>query len=308
MKYMSKSFPDLEVHLLNRRITCLTIPRVLEAILRSCRENRKLIVSSYNVNSFIHSMLSPWFYEFQQQTDITLCDSMGILGTIRRMGLKLPIDYRVSYTLLMPKLLEMANYHSLSIFLLGAQPKNLQAALERQKEYYPNIRLMGYHGYFTPEDKEQNNAVINYINQAKPQILVVGMGCPIQEKWLHLNQQKLDVNIIMPGGAVIDRLAGIVPDCPSLLSNISLEWLYRLCREPRRMARRYLLGNPAFLLLIMLAKSSMKSTDLLKFQPLSISDLFRQRSQADCIKVPNDTASPALPSKQPGYKEFRRAQ
>ncbi|MGA7952683.1 MAG: WecB/TagA/CpsF family glycosyltransferase [Gloeobacterales cyanobacterium] len=268
---------------------------MLEAILRSCEENRKIIVSSYNVNSFNHSMLLPWFYEFQQQTDITLCDSMGILGTIRSMGLKLPKNYRVSYTLLMPKLFEMANRYGLSIFLLGAQPKNLQAALQRQKEYYPNIQLMGHHGYFSPEDKEQNAAVIHRINRAKPQILIVGMGCPIQEKWLHLNQQKLDVNTIMPGGAVIDRLAGIVPDCPNLLSDISLEWFYRLCREPRRMAHRYLLGNPAFLLLIMLAKASMRSTDLLKFQPLSISDLRRRQLQAVRSNVLN---SPALLAKQ----------
>jgi N-acetylglucosaminyldiphosphoundecaprenol N-acetyl-beta-D-mannosaminyltransferase len=292
VKLMSDSFPNLEVHLLNRRITCMTIPGVIEAVLKSCQENRKIIMSSYTVNSFNHSMMSPWFYEFQQQADITLCDSMGMLGAIRSMGLKLPIDYRVSYTLLMPQLFKMANQHHLSVFLLGARPKDLQAALKRQKEAYPNIHFMGHHGYFSPEDKEQNAAVINHINRAKPQILIVGMGCPMQEKWLHLNQQKLRANTIMSGGAVIDRLAGIVPDCPTLLSDMSLEWLYRLYREPRRMANRYLLGNPAFVLLVMLAKSSMKSAELLKFQPLSISGLRRQ-SQAMRANVPNATVSPS---------------
>jgi N-acetylglucosaminyldiphosphoundecaprenol N-acetyl-beta-D-mannosaminyltransferase len=283
MKLTSESFPNLEVHLLNRRITYMTIPGVLEAVLRSCKENRKITVSSYTINSFNHSMLSPWFYEFQQQADITLCDSMGMLGAIRSMGLKLPIDYRVSYTLLMPKLFEMANRHSLSVFLLGARQKDLQAALQRQKERYPHIHFMGHHGYFSPEDKEQSTTVIDRINHAKPQILIVGMGCPIQEKWLHLNQQKLDVNTIMSGGAVIDRLAGVVPDCPTLLSDMSLEWLYRLYQEPQRMANRYLLGNPAFLLLIMLAKSSLTSAELLKFQPLSISDVVLKHSQQSCL-------------------------
>jgi N-acetylglucosaminyldiphosphoundecaprenol N-acetyl-beta-D-mannosaminyltransferase len=292
VKLMPNSFPNLEVHLLNRRITCMTIPRVLEAVLGSCKENRKIIMSYYNVNSFNQSMLLPWFYEFQQQTDIALCDSMGMLGAMRIMGLNLPTDYRVSYTLLIPKLFEMANRHGLSVFLLGARPKDLQAALQRQKESYPNVHFMGHHGYFSPEDKQQNAAVINRINRAKPQILIVGMGSPIQEKWLHLNQKKLDVNTIMSGGAVIDRLAGIVPDCPTLLSEMSLEWLYRLYREPRRMANRYLLGNPAFLLLIMLAKSSLKSADLLKFQPLPISGLYRQ-SQAIHTSVPNATVSPS---------------
>lgn len=302
---MSESFPNLEVHLLNRRITCMTIPEVLEAILRSCRENRKIIMSYYNVNSFNQSMLLPWFYEFQQQTDIALCDSMGILGTMRIMGLKLPNDYRVSHTLLMPKLLEMANRHSLSVFLLGARQKNLQAALERQKEHYPNIHFMGHHGYFSPEDKAQNTAVIDRINRAKPQILIVGMGSPIQEKWLHLNQQKLEVNTLIAGGAVIDRFAGIVPDCPALLSDMSLEWLYRFCREPRRMANRYLLGNPAFLLLVMLAKSSMKSADLLKFQPLPLSGLYRQAKGVRTNVSNISSAATPIPLQDTGFGEFK---
>jgi N-acetylglucosaminyldiphosphoundecaprenol N-acetyl-beta-D-mannosaminyltransferase len=291
VKITSQSFPNLEVHLLNRRITCMTIPGVLEAILKSCKENRKIIMSYYNVNSFNQSMLLPWFYEFQQQTDIALCDSMGILGTMRSMGLKLPKDYRVSHTLLMPKLLEMANQHSLSVFFLGSRQQNLQAALRRQQQYYPNIHFTGHHGYFSPEDKVQNAAVIDRINRARPQILIVGMGSPIQERWLHLNQQKLYANTLIAGGAVIDRLAGVVPDCPTLLSDMSLEWLYRLYHEPGRMANRYLLGNPAFVLLVMLAKSSMKSADLLKFQPLSISDLCRTRIVH--TNSPNTVVSPA---------------
>jgi N-acetylglucosaminyldiphosphoundecaprenol N-acetyl-beta-D-mannosaminyltransferase len=71
----------------------------------------------------------------------------------------------------------------------------------------------------------------------------------------------------MAGGAVIDRLAGVVPDCPELLSNLSLEWLYRLCREPRRLSLRYLLGNPAFVLQVALAKSLAGPNDLLDIRP-----------------------------------------
>ncbi len=104
------------------------------------------------------------------------------------------------------------------------------------------------------EDPEQNEAVIEQINHVKPHILVVGMGMPIQENWIRLHRSRLNVNVFMPGGAVIDRLAGVISDCPEFISNLGSEWLYRLWREPKRLAARYLLGNPAFVLQMALAK------------------------------------------------------
>ncbi len=246
--------PNLEVHLLGRRITCMTVPAVVEAIYAACTEDRKMVVANYNVHGFNLTMQFPWFYNFLQSADITHCDSSGILKAIRYMGLDLPIQYRVSYTRLMPALLECCNRHGLSMFLLGAKPENLEAALVRMKEKYPNARFAGHHGYFTKEDSVQNEAVVQQINSIKPNILIVGMGMPLQGKWIQQHRSRLNVNVCMPGGAIIDRLAGVVSDCPTLISNMGFEWLYRLGREPRRLAARYLLGNLAFVLHIAMAK------------------------------------------------------
>jgi N-acetylglucosaminyldiphosphoundecaprenol N-acetyl-beta-D-mannosaminyltransferase len=245
----------------------MTIPTLLETITYSCLERRKLTISYYNIHSFNLSMQLPWFYDFLESSDIALCDSMGILGAIRYLGLDLPIDYRVSFSLLMPKLLERCNEQGFSIFLLGAKSKLLEIALEKIALAYPKIVLHGHHGYFGVRDPEQNAKVIRSINEIEPQILLVGMGSPIQEQWLYQNRQKLRANVLMAGGAVIDRLAGVVPNCPELLSNLSLEWLYRLCREPRRLSLRYLLGNPAFVLQVALAKSLAGPNDLLDIRP-----------------------------------------
>jgi N-acetylglucosaminyldiphosphoundecaprenol N-acetyl-beta-D-mannosaminyltransferase len=246
--------PNLNVHLLSRRITCMSVPAIVEAIHTACIQGRKITVANYNVHSFNLSMLLPWFYNFLQSAEITHCDSSGILKALEFMGLKLPIEYRASYTALMPALLEHCNKQGFSIFLLGSKPECLEAAIKQLKSEYPNIRLDGHDGYFDIEDLDQNEAVIQKINLAKPNILVVGMGMPRQENWIRLHRSRLNVNVIMAGGAVIDRLAGIVSDCPSILSEWGLEWLYRLCREPKRLAVRYLLGNPAFVLLLALAK------------------------------------------------------
>lgn len=249
-----ETFPNYKVHLLGRKITCMTIPAIIEAIQLACVERRRITVAHYNVHSFNLSMQLPWFYNFLENAEITHCDSIGILKAFHYMGLDLPIQYRVSYTLLIPKLLEHCNQHSLSIFLLGSKSEHLAAALENLRRQYPNISVAGHHGYFSIDDPDDNDAVVQKINQAKPHILLVGMGMPMQENWIRLHRSCLNTNVIMPGGAVIDRLAGVVSDCPTFLSNQGLEWLYRLCSEPKRLAVRYLVGNPAFMLHIALAK------------------------------------------------------
>lgn len=268
VNHESEALPSFNVHLLGRRITCMTVPAIVEAVHKACIEGRKITVSNYNVHSFNLSMQLPWFYDFLQDSDISHCDGLGILYALRFMGVGVSIKYRASYTLLIPKLLEHCNQHGFSVFLLGSRPQHLQVALDRLKVAYPNISLAGHDGYFSTEDLDQNEAVIEQINLAKPKILLVGMGMPVQENWIRLHRSRLAVNAIMPGGAVIDRLAGIVPNCPTLLSNVGLEWSYRLFREPKRLSARYLLGNPAFALQIALAKYCTLPAKALDIQPL----------------------------------------
>ena len=260
--------PSLEVYFLERRITCMTVSAIVEAIQAACIDGRKITVANYNVHSFNLSMQLPWFYNFLQNAEIAHCDGMGILKALSYMGLKLSVDYRTSYTVLMPEVLEMANELGLSIFLLGAKPANLKAAIANLKQEYPNIRVDGHHGYFDQDNPDQNEAVIQQINRAKPHILVMGMGMPIQENWVRLHRHRLRVNAIMLGGAVIDRLAGIVSNCPTYISHLGLEWLYRLCREPKRLAARYLLGNPAFLLHVALGKFYAYSLKVKQMEPI----------------------------------------
>ena len=243
----------LSVYLLERRIDCMSISSIVEAIHKACRENKKITVANYNIHSFNLSMQLPWYYEFLQSAEIANCDSVGILKAIGYMGLDLPLDYRTSYTLLMPKVLESCNHKKYSVFLLGGKPQYLQTALNNLQLKYPRVNFAGHHGYFDKQDKLANQSAVEQINQFKPNVLIVGMGMPIQEHWVQQHRDSLQVNTIMLGGAIIDRMAGIVPDCPHIISDAGLEWFYRFCREPKRLAARYLLGNPAFALHIALA-------------------------------------------------------
>jgi N-acetylglucosaminyldiphosphoundecaprenol N-acetyl-beta-D-mannosaminyltransferase len=248
--------PAVDISLLGRRITCMTTGSILQSIDQACQGDRSIVVANYNVNSFNFSMELPWFYDFMQSADITHCDGTGILKAIEYMGLKLPADYRVSYTTLMPEVLNYCETKHRSMFLLGSKPEFADKALENLRQQYPNIKAYGHHGYFSMEDAQENNAIIDQINQVEPDILLLGMGVPRQEAWAWKHRHQVNAKAILLGGAAIDRLAGGVVDCPKPLSNLGLEWVYRLIQEPNRLANRYLVGNPAFALHVVLGKSN----------------------------------------------------
>ena len=270
----NSELPPVEAYLLGRRITFMTLPTIIKAIHAACIEKRKITVANYNVHAFNLSMQIPWFYAFLQSADITHCDGFGILKSLQYMGLKLPSQYRVSYTDLMPELLEHCNREHFSVFLLGSKPQYLDMALDRLGKQYPNINFAGHHGYFDKESADQNKTVIQQVNRMNPNVLIIGLGMPLQENWVCQHRDRLNANAILIGGAVIDRLAGAVSDCPKLISDVGLEWLYRLYREPKRLAARYLFGNSAFLLHLALARSYSDPKSILKInQTPSISNL-----------------------------------
>ena len=273
---------SINVHLLGRRITCMTIPAMVDAIHSACMSDSRLTIGSYNVHSFNMSMIHPWFYNFFQTVEITMCDGVGILKAIEYMGLKLPFDYRVSYTALMPEVLNHCDLHGFSVYLLGAAQDHVDAACNNLSRHYSSLKVDGHHGFFSMQDSEQNEAVIERINAAHPDVLIVGMGNPRQEEWIRLYGDRLNANVIMLGGAVIKRFAGVTSDCPKCISDLGLEWLARLCLEPRRLGTRYLIGNSAFMLQVILAKafsSRLTVEPLTSVQVRKISSFFHKAAK-----------------------------
>jgi len=245
---------SLNVFALGRKITCLTIADIQEAIALSCGRGQRITIANYNVHAFNLSFHLPWFHQFLKQSEIAHCDGLGILKALRFLGLEVQNHHRVSYTDLMPELLQQCNDEGWSVFLLGTKPENLERAIVNLEKGYPNAKFSGHHGYFSVHNPVANDGVIQTINAFRPNILIVGMGMPVQESWVQRYRDRLQVNAILVGGAVIDRLAGVVSDCPKWISQHGFEWGYRLLKEPKRLASRYVIGNPAFVLQIILAK------------------------------------------------------
>jgi N-acetylglucosaminyldiphosphoundecaprenol N-acetyl-beta-D-mannosaminyltransferase len=115
------------------------------------------------------------------------------------------------------------------------------------------LRVVGiHHGYFDHSaGSAENEAVLEEINATAPDILLAGLGMPLQEIWLTQNRQRLDAGVALSGGAVFDYASRRVRRGPPILTEHGFEWLARFLREPRRLWRRYLLGNPMFLLRVM---------------------------------------------------------
>ena len=145
--------------------------------------------------------------------------------------------------------MEKLNIRGGKCFFMGSSEKVLELIKEQAAEDYPNIKVETYSPPYKPEFSDEDNAaIISAINQANPDLLWIGMTAPKQEKWTYSHWKELDIHChVGTIGAVFDFYAGTAKRAPRWWQEHSLEWLYRLCIEPKRMWRRYILGNPLFI-------------------------------------------------------------
>lgn len=136
----------------------------------------------------------------------------------------------------------------LRVMFMGSSEKVLALIKERAAVDYPHLEVVTYSPPYKPEFSDEDNvAIIKAINDANPDLLWIGMTAPKQEKWTYSHWKELNIHChVGTIGAVFDFYAGTAKRAPEWWQNHSLEWLYRLCIEPKRMWRRYILGNPLF--------------------------------------------------------------
>ena len=179
-----------------------------------------------------------------QAADRVLPDGIGVKLAARFQGVSLVAN--VNGTDLFPRLCERAVEEHLSVFLLGARPGVPEAVATTMIEQYPDLQIAGtQHGYFTSEEEDE---VIATINASGADILLVAFGVPRQELWVHAHRDRLHVGLIQGVGGLFDFYSGRIERAPIWLREIGLEWVWRLIQEPSRMWKRYVMGNPKFML------------------------------------------------------------
>lgn len=175
--------------------------------------------------------------------DVLLPDGIGIELAAKMTGHKLTEN--LNGTDLVPALMKRAAKMGKSVYLFGGAPGTADAAANRLIHTIPNLRIAGTRDGFAGAADE--GAVIADINESGADIVLVALGVPVQENWLHKNADLLDASLTLAVGALFDFLAGTVVRAPRFIRRARMEWVWRLAQEPRRLANRYLAGNLTFL-------------------------------------------------------------
>lgn len=238
-----------DIQILGNKVTDLTTRELIAEVDAIIRGGKSEVILNTNVHGIHLSEQLPWLKEFRNQTRITHCDGAGVALGARILGHNL--GPRVCINDFVWDLASYCSTHNRSVFLLGAHPDVIARAAEQLQAREPTIRIAGYHhGYFQKQGPESDR-VVQIINAARPNILLVGFGMPVQELWVRDNAARLNANVIMVVGGFFDRLSGTVPWAPRWVTDHGLEWIYLSLKRPRRFFERYLVGNPKFLLQVL---------------------------------------------------------
>lgn len=206
----------------------------------------KAIIANVNIHAMNIAYTDKKFRDFLQQSALTFCDGAGVILASKMLG-DIIVE-RITYADFMWDLARVASEKNMTMYFLGASQGTALRAKENLQKKYPALKVLGtHHGYFKKEkESAENRRVIDEINAAATDILVVGMGMPLQEYWILENFDELDVKIVFNGGAVFDYVSGELERAPRWMIDHGFEWLGRLLIEPRRLWKRYVLGIPLF--------------------------------------------------------------
>lgn len=231
------------MNFLNTEIDNLTMNEAIDKAEELILKKKPSYVVTPNVDHIVKLETDEEFQNVYKNADLILTDGMPLIWISKMKGN--PIKEKISGSDFFPKLCERAAKKGYSLFLLGAAEGVASKAAENLKEKYNGLNIVGtYSPSYGFEKKDHEiKQIIKMINEVKPDILAVGLGAPKQEKFLYKYKNELNVPISLAIGASIDFEAGNINRAPKWMQNLGLEWFYRLCKEPKRMFKRYIIDD-----------------------------------------------------------------
>ena len=218
-------------------------------LLSALRSAAQAHVTVLNLNVYAANLAQTdtRFRTILNRADLVFCDGFGIRLGARLLGARVPS--RITYADWLWVFATFCARHGFSLFRSGARPGVAEAAARSLQNHAPDLVIAGvHHGYFDKSsDGPANKDVLEAINAASPDILLVCFGMPLQEYWLEENWGEIKAHVVLTGGAALDYISGNLQRGPWWLTDYGFEWLARLLIEPKRLWQRYLMGNPAFL-------------------------------------------------------------
>ncbi len=236
--------------LLNTYVNNVDMIESIQAIENMILSKKKGYTVAVNVDVITKIEKDTYLKEITDKADIVFVDGQPLVWIARWQGR--PVKAKISGSDLIPCLCKLAAEKGYSIFIIGGKEGVACKAKENLEKQFSEINIVGT--YAPPFGFERDDVELDKINkmisQARPDLLIVCLGCPKQEKWVYENYQKYEARVSVCGGATVDFIAGNIDRAPRWMSNHGLEWFYRFLKEPKRMFKRYFIDDVKIIKLI----------------------------------------------------------
>lgn len=228
---------------LNIVLDYVKIDDVLHGIDVACGKGETLSIVPVNVDVLVKAEKDQELQKAIYEANYILADGQILLWISRLF--KYPIPEKISGSDLVPEVCRLAASKGYSVFILGGREGVAKKAAENLQSQFPDIRMAGT--YCPPFGFEHKKKEIHKMNvavwTARPDILILCLGCPKQEKYLYTQKDKYKATVTICAGATVDFLAGNIKRAPGWVSKCGLEWFYRFLKEPKRLFKRYFIDD-----------------------------------------------------------------
>jgi N-acetylglucosaminyldiphosphoundecaprenol N-acetyl-beta-D-mannosaminyltransferase len=215
---------------------------------RTIERDDQILVGYLNFHTLYLAMRDDSVRGFHERAHMVYVDGMPVIWWLKVLRQPARHSHRATLLDWLPLLLARARREGWRVYYLGSRPGVAEAMAEQFRARLPGLVIRTHHGYFDARHGSgENAAILADIDSFRPHVLLVGMGSPREQQWLLDNHSLLRVNVMQYCGATADYIAGAIPRPPRILGRLGLEGAFRLCSEPRRLWRRYLV-EPWFLL------------------------------------------------------------
>lgn len=230
-------------HLLGLQLVNTTRANAAQAIVALADGPKPITVQFVNAHCINVAQRDAAYRKALDTADYLLPDGSGIATAARLAGQAL--GENLNGTDLFPNICRQAAASCQSMYLLGGKPGIAAAAAGAMRAMHPLLRIAGTrHGFWTDAEEDQ---LIEDINASGAAILMVGLGVPLQEKWIARVRPRLTPRVVIGVGGLFDYYSGAIPRAPHVVRRAGFEWVWRLMQEPKRLFTRYIFGNPLFL-------------------------------------------------------------
>lgn len=233
-------------NILGMKVNPSTYSQTVEQIETWIQKEQTKFISIAAVNNLVCALKDPQIMAIENRADMVTTDGTPLVWILKKRGYK--NCSRVYGPTLMLHVLKMAEQKGHGIFLYGCTDELLDKLIENLKKQFPQLNIAGRHAPpFRPLTDQESDDISKEINDSGAQLVFVGLSSPKQEVWMDAHKKKLNKVVMLGVGAAFLFHAGEVKQAPPILQKLGLEWLFRLVNEPKRLWRRYLIGNSYFI-------------------------------------------------------------